>query len=425
MSVGNSVRKGRAKRLRQTRCRAYTRDAPVSRSDAAGHAGEGGTRSAVGRTANERGGAIARSHDTEPARVDALSLVFEQPREDLCARALSAAVRAGGVICDRIRSGVRRAPHVCGRSDRTGVADRRTLRTAGVARRHLRAFTRREPGHTRADRDQLRAADRPLRTRAGLASVTGDRRPGGWVATPDPLRGRRLGAEKLGTWIRGARNRGGTRPPRRRDRQRNRRRPTQLREAALTLLPCDGQAAARSVKANWAALSIHWQRTANPAEPPISRICSTSYLYELSVQMCSPASNSTVSSDASTFARCRISLTRCISMRPADRFQAARWRNVSRLRFPPSSRLTRTSRLRLNAAVTPSGSSYARIKSRSGLTRSAPSSSRSPGRNAPRIWRRNSSAAGVSKLPMFDPSRRTSTGPLPSRAAAAVRKPSS
>ena len=39
--------------------------------------------------------------------------------------------------------------------------------------------------------------------------------------------------------------------------------------------------------------------------------------------------------------------------------------------------------------------------------------------------RRNSRAAGVSKLPMFDPSSSTSIGPSPSRAAAARRSPTS
>ena len=54
----------------------------------------------------------------------------------------------------------------------------------------------------------------------------------------------------------------------------------------------------------------------------------------------------------------------------------------------------RTSRFRLNAAVTPSGSSYASSSSASGLTRSAPRSRPSPGSSAARMRAQKRLGAG-------------------------------
>ena len=99
----------------------------------------------------------------------------------------------------------------------------------------------------------------------------------------------------------------------------------------------------------------------------------------------------------------------------AREFHRASCAKCSRSKSAPSSRFSRTSRLQLNAAVTPSGSSYAACSCSTGLTRSAPMSSVSPRSMAPRMSCSSAAASGGSKLPMLEPRNATSSV-SPSRA---------
>ena len=119
----------------------------------------------------------------------------------------------------------------------------------------------------------------------------------------------------------------------------------------------------------------------------------------------------------------RARLTRCISTRRAPAFQAARCRHAERSKSAPSSRFRRTRRLRLKAAVTPSGSSYAASSSRPGFTRSVPRRRASPGRRRRRTAARSRVASPRSKFPMFEPRKRTRHSPLPRRADVASARP--
>ncbi len=129
--------------------------------------------------------------------------------------------------------------------------------------------------------------------------------------------------------------------------------------------------------------------------------------------------------DAGTRTRWRRTLTRCISIRDATAFQTARCAKPATSKSASRSRLARTRRLRLNAAVTPSGSSYASSKSFSPRTRSVPSSRQSPAARVARTLRRKASAPGGSKLPMFDPRNSTSVCPVACPSAPIAERPAS
>ena len=119
------------------------------------------------------------------------------------------------------------------------------------------------------------------------------------------------------------------------------------------------QRATRSASANQLRESVQIWSISNPLSR--ASICRSDslYLYEFSVWIVSPSSNSTFICSPSIATDCFRRLTRCISILLSRSLKKARCSKLARSKRPPSSRLIRARRFKLNDAVTPSESLYA------------------------------------------------------------------
>src|SRR5207249_5277405 len=94
--------------------------------------------------------------------------------------------------------------------------------------------------------------------------------------------------------------------------------------------------------------STHCASHTKPVRRAMPRISSTTYLWQASVQMVSPVCNVQVKPAARILTVCFCVERRCISMRRSSSLYRASCGKLRSVKSPPSSRLMRASRLRLN-----------------------------------------------------------------------------
>src|SRR2546426_879067 len=118
-----------------------------------------------------------------------------------------------------------------------------------------------------------------------------------------------------------------------------------------------GAAAIQRFSAKGHSPSTHCPSHTKPVRAPMPGISSTRYLWQASVQIVSPFSNVQVKPASRIVTDCFRNERRCISMRRSLLSYLASCTKCRSAKSPPSSRLMRARRFRLNAAVTPVGSS--------------------------------------------------------------------